>query len=160
MISSLYLRIAMYAVIAAVPFGAGWSINGDRWTAKYDTLIAQDATASEKARRDADTANAAIATAYQDKLAVTEKTYEAQHAIGRANADTLARRLSNYAHTNCRSPLSTSPAAPGGSDGAPAVPGGVAGADDVVRRAIEACSADAAQLQALEAERASLNKAK
>jgi len=160
MFSTLYLKIVAIIVVVATIFGAGWYVNGLRWTAKYDVIVTQDAQASEKARRDADTANAAIATAYNTQLTATEKTYETQLATGRAAADRLVASLRNYQNKHSGSPVSASPGPAGPVHAASPEPGSDSGIAEAARRAIEACESDAATLTGLQAERASLNKAK
>jgi hypothetical protein len=52
--SSLYLRIAMYALIAIGLVWLGMHYESSVWSAKYNALIAADASASLAAQRVAD----------------------------------------------------------------------------------------------------------
>ena len=152
-----YLKIAAIALLAAALFGGGWYVNGERWTVKYDGLVTQDAQASEKARIDADTANAQIAAVYQTKLTTTEQNYESSLASGRAASARLIASLRNYAHQHSGSPVPGSAAAPGGADAAGTSDSNDSSIASAAGLAIEACTKAAAELTALQAERASLN---
>ena len=154
---SLYLRLAMYAIFAAALFGGGWAVNGWRLSAQIAEIKTQDAQASEKARIDADTANAQIAAVYQTKLTTTEQNYESSLASGRAASARLIASLRNYAHQHGSSPVPAGSAAPGGADAAGTSDSNDSSIASAAGLAIEACTKAAAELTGLQAERASLN---
>jgi len=157
-VNAFYLRIIMYAIFAAALFGGGWVVNGWRLSAQIAEIKTQDAQSSEKARRDADTANVLIAAAYNAKLTATEQIYETQLATGRAAADRLIASLRNYQNKLRNGTVPAGADAPGAVHATSSEPGSDSGIAEAARRAIEACESDAAALTGLQAERASLNK--
>jgi hypothetical protein len=119
-------------------------------------IEAADKAATARAVAAAEENNARLSSQYAEKLKGTENAYQLTLASAVTHADELAVQLHNYQNRRCSRPVPAGPATPGKpNDTAP-----VAGSDSSIaaatRRLLDAAAADAAQLQALEAERASL----
>jgi hypothetical protein len=124
-------------------------------------IVAADKAATAREIAVAEANNAQLASRYEAKLQGTQSDYEAQLAAGHSTADALAASLSNYvARHRCASPVPAHPAGARGPNGPPAVAGSDSSITEATRRAVEAAAADAAELKALQSERASLNQGK
>lgn len=153
--SSLYLRIAGYA-LAALLFGAiGWHINGYRWQARYSALQAGDA----QARADGE---AAVRKALLSQLeqaqdvsannarVIRELQTQTQQAVADSTRDRdLVRRLLAAAAR----PAPAGPSVPQGGNIPGAPPAGPAPGDGRIGELLVAtadeCRANARQLNAL-----------
>jgi hypothetical protein len=157
-LNAFYLRLIMYAAILAALLGGFAYYTHHERVIGEQKIEAADTAATLKTTLAANARIAALDAAYQSQLQETQKTYEQMHTAGVARADDLASKLSTYARHRCGSALPQSPGAASKPDGAAPV----AGSDDQLatsaRRLLEAVAADAAELTALQAERASLNK--
>jgi hypothetical protein len=151
-----YVKIIVAVALVAGAFAFGWSMNGDRWSAKYADLQKQDAEASQKAQAAAEAKAQADTAAYNAQLADTESKYEIQLKASRAAADTIAASLRNYQNHRSANGVPQGAGSTSGADGAPGNAGSVAGIEESTQRVLEACSDDATRLAALQAERASL----
>lgn len=155
---SLYLRIAAYAVAAALLFGAGFKVATWRGDARYSALQVADVTARAHGEE-------TVRQALQKQLD-TVKTTSANNAqvIGRlqdentqiaADRDStrlLVQRLLNRPS----SPAAPDPTVPKTSGGQPAAAAGGAGgngtAADLLVAAAEECERNADRLDALSAQ--------
>lgn len=154
---SVYLRLAMYGVIAAALIALGWWINGLRWEDKYNTLITADATAVATAQHNADVRAASIAAAYDAKLQETDNAYQQNLTSANTRGDSLAVSLRNYARRRCLNNVSAGTSTAGtvhDTAGSASTDDQIA---DVARQLFEAIGRDDAKLTGLQAERASIN---
>jgi hypothetical protein len=154
--TSLYLRIAMYLLIAAGLVWGGAHYESAVWNAKYTALVAADASASLKAEQIAAENAARISAIYADKLSTTETTYETQITTGRTAADRLAASLRNYKNRCGVNTVPPGSAAPGKPNAAGTSDSSDSTVADATRQLIEAAAAAAAELTGLQAERASI----
>lgn len=153
--SSLYLRIAGYA-LAAFLFGAvGWQVNGYRWQARYQALQAGDA----QARADGE---AAVRKALQAQLeqvqdvsannakVIRELQTQTEQAVADSTRDRdLVRRLLTAAARSVppSAPVSQAGGYPGAAPAGPAPGDGRIG--DLLVATADECRANARQLNAL-----------
>jgi hypothetical protein len=105
-LSSLYLRLIGYGLLTALVFGAGWAVNGNRWQAKYEALIAGHAQEMADAQAAGRKALQEQLEQFQNVSANNAKVInDLQNQTQQAQADSardrdLAQRLLNAASRN------------------------------------------------------------